>query len=97
MRQNNTFCLNKADACVLSEESYCYNERNELTERKRLSVLTNYLYDANGSLIREKEGEKETGYRYDEEGLRAGLIENGKNTTFLFYNGESLATGRLKI
>ena len=28
---------------------------------------------------------------YDGEGLRAGLTENGKNTTFLFYNGEILA------
>ena len=28
---------------------------------------------------------------YDGEGLRAGLTENGKSTTFLFYNGEILA------
>ena len=100
------------DSIIDGEESYCYNERNELTERKSLSAVTAYLYDENGSLIREKEGEKETGYRYDllnrqthvqlpdgyvqenlydGEGLRAGLTENGKSTTFLFYNGEILA------
>ena len=29
---------------------------NELTERKSLSAVTAYLYDENGSLIREKDG-----------------------------------------
>ena len=100
------------DSVIDDEESYCYNERNELTERRSLSAVTTYLYDENGSLTKEKEGEKETGYRYDllnrqshvklpdgreqenlydGEGLRAGLTENGKSTTFLFYNGEILA------
>ncbi|MCH5262821.1 MAG: AHH domain-containing protein, partial [Lachnospiraceae bacterium] len=100
------------DSVIDGEENYCYNERNELTEKRSLSAVTAYLYDENGSLIKEKEGEKETGYRYDllnrqthvqlpdgreqenlydGEGLRAGLTENGKSTTFLFYNGEILA------
>ena len=100
------------DSVIDDEESYCYNERNELTQRSNLQSVTEYIYDENGSLIREKEGEKETGYRYDllnrqthvqlpderiqenlydGEGLRAGLTENGKSTTFLFYNGEILA------
>ena len=100
------------DSVIDDEESYCYNERNELTQRKNLLSVADYIYDENGSLIKEKEGEKETGYRYDllnrqshvqlpdgreqenlydGEGLRAGLTENGKSTTFLFYNGEILA------
>ena len=100
------------DSVIDEEESYCYNERNELTQRRNLLSVTEYIYDENGSLLKEKEGEKETGYRYDllnrqkhvqlpdgrvqenlydGEGLRAGLTENGKSTTFLFYNGEILA------
>ena len=99
------------DSVIDDEESYCYNERNELTERRSLSSVTAYLYDENGSLIREKEGEKETGYRYDllnrqthvqlpdgreqenlydGEGLRVGLTENGKSTTFLSTTERSL-------
>ena len=93
------------------EETYCYNERNELTEKKTLSVVTKYLYDENGSLVREKEGSKTASYQYDllnrqmhvrmpdgreqenlydGEGLRAGIKENGKESTFLYYNGEIL-------
>ena len=94
------------------EEAYCYNERNELTEKKTLSVVTEYLYDENGSLVREKEGSKSASYQYDllnrqiyvktldgreqencydGEGLRAGIKENGRISTFLYYNGEILA------
>ena len=100
------------DSVIDNEESFFYNERNELTQRRNLLSVTEYIYDGNGSLIREKEGGKGTGYRYDllnrqtyvhlpdgreqenlydGEGLRAGLIEYGKSTTFLFYNGEILA------
>ena len=100
------------DSVIDDEESYCYNERNELTQRKNLLSVREYIYDENGSLTKEKEGERETGYRYDllnrqsyvsmpdgreqenlydGEGLRARLTENGKSTTFLFYNGEILA------
>jgi len=98
--------------CVIDgEETYCYNERNELTQRRSLSAVTEYLYDRNGNLVSEKEGEKTYSCRYDllnrqthvrtpdgreqknfydGEGLRAGLTENGKSTTFLFHNGEIL-------
>ena len=120
--ENSFRCLNESiignavDAArrdiVDGEESYCYNEGNQLTERKTLSGITEYLYDENGNLVREKEGEKTTNYQYDllnrqakvrtpdgreqenlydGEGLRAGLKENGKASTFLFYNGEILA------
>ena len=74
--------------------------------------MTEYIYDENGSLIREKEGEKETGCRYDllnrqthvhlpdgreqenlydGDGLRAGLKESNRISTFLYYNGDILA------
>ncbi|MDE5907728.1 MAG: hypothetical protein K2H52_03125 [Lachnospiraceae bacterium] len=120
--ENSVRCLNESitgnvvDAArcdiIDGEESYCYNERNQLTERKTLSGITEYLYDENGSLVSEKEGEKTGSYHYDllnrqiyvrtlngkeqenlydGEGLRAGLKENGKASTFLFYNGEILA------
>ena len=120
--ENSVRCLNESitgnavDAArrdiVDGEESYCYNEGNQLTERKAMSGITEYLYDENGSLVSEKEGEKTTSYHYDllnrqiyvrtlngkeqenlydGEGLRAGLTENGKVSTFLFYNGEILA------
>ncbi|MEY8268875.1 RHS repeat-associated core domain-containing protein [Lachnospiraceae bacterium 64-25] len=93
------------------EENYCYNERNQLTEKRTLSGIAEYLYDENGSLVSEKEGEKTASYRYDllnrqmyvktldgkeqenlydGEGLRAELKENGKVSTFLFKDGESL-------
>ena len=94
------------------EENYRYNGKNQLTEKKNPSGITEYVYDGNGSLISEKEGEKTTSYQYDllnrqvkvwtsdgreqenlydGEGLRAGLRENGKGSSFLFYNGEILA------
>lgn len=94
------------------EETYCYNEKNELTERKTPLVATRYLYDKNGSLVSVKEGGKATSYQYDllnrqtsvqmpdgrvqenlydGEGLRAGIRECGKLSTFLYYNGEILA------
>ncbi len=100
------------DAVVDGEETYCYNERNELTERKTLSAITEYLYDENGSLVSEKEGSRTASYQYDllnrqthiktsegreqenfydGEGLRAGISENGKSSTFIFHNGEILA------
>ena len=94
------------------EENYRYNGKNQLTEKKNPSGITEYVYDGNGSLISEKEGGKTTSYQYDllnrqekiwtsdgreqenlydGEGLRAGLREKGKESVFLFYNGEILA------
>ena len=120
--ENSVRCLyesiigNAVDAArrdiVDGEESCCYNEGNQLTERKALSDITEYLYDENGSLVSEKEGSKTSSYRYDllnrqahvktfegkeqenfydGEGLRAGIKEDGKTSTFLFLNGEILA------
>lgn len=34
-------------------------------ERRNLSVITEYLYDENGSLVSEKEGSKTASYQYD--------------------------------
>ncbi|MDE5907748.1 MAG: hypothetical protein K2H52_03240, partial [Lachnospiraceae bacterium] len=42
---------------------YRYNEKNQLTEKKSPSDITEYVYDGNGSLISEKEGEKTTSYQ----------------------------------
>ena len=106
---NNT-CVGECDI-IEWEENYRYNGKNQLTEKKSLSGITEYVYDGNGNLTSEKEGGKTTSYRYDllnrqekvwtsdgreqenlydGEGLRAGLRENGKESSFLFYNGEIL-------
>lgn len=82
-----------------------------ITDGERtLSVVTEYLYDENGSMVKEKE-DKTASYRYDllnrqtyvkmlegreqenfygGEGLRAGVSESGKASTFIFHNGEIL-------
>ena len=116
-RESNIGTINTINSAGYSsildeEETYCYNERNELTEKKTLSVVTKYLYDENGSLVSEKEGDRTASYQYDllnrqiyvrmpdgreqenlydGEGLRAGIKENGKESMFLYYNGEILA------
>lgn len=53
------------DSVIDDEECYCYNERNELTERVRAGSLTAYIYDANGSLISEEAEGKKSEYHYD--------------------------------
>ena len=81
------------DSVIDEEESYCYNERNELTDRRSLSAVTAYLYDENGSLIREKEGEKETGYRYDLLNRQTHVqLPDGRVQENL-YDGEGLRAG----
>ena len=55
---------NPADSFIEAEETYRYNERNELTERNTLSATIRYLYDENRNLVSKKEGERETSYLY---------------------------------
>ncbi len=97
------------ESVIDDEESYCYNERNQLIKRISAGSLTTYSYDKNGSIISEEEEGRKSEYRYDllnrqtyvktldgkeqenfydGEGLRAGLRENGKKTTFLYHNGD---------
>ena len=81
------------DSVIDDEESYCYNERNELTQRRNLLSVTEYIYDENGSLIREKEREKETGYRYDLLNRQTHVyLPDGREQENL-YDGEGLRAG----
>ena len=57
--------------------------------RKRKSE---YHYDllSRQTYVKTLDGKEQENF-YDGEGLRAGLTENGKKTTFLFHNGEIFA------
>lgn len=75
------------------EESYCYNERNQLTERKNLSGFTEYLYDENGSLISEKEGGKTASYQYDLLNRQTKVKTPDGREQENLYEGEGLRAG----
>ena len=81
------------DSVIDYEESYCYNERNELTQRKNLLSVAEYTYDENGSLIKEKEGEKETGYRYDLLNRQTHVKLPDGHIQENLYDGEGLRAG----
>ncbi len=46
------------ESVIDDEESYCYNERNELIKRVRKGIHIVYSYDKNGSIISEEEEER---------------------------------------
>ncbi len=46
------------ESVIDDEESYCYNERNQLIKRISAGSLTTYSYDKNGSIISEEEEER---------------------------------------
>ncbi len=54
-------------------------------------MAVSYCYDAMHlqTYVKTLDGKEQENF-YDGEGLRAGLTENGKRTTFLFHNGEIL-------
>lgn len=75
------------------EEGYYYNERNQLIEKETLSGITEYLYDENGSLVREKEGEKTAGYQYDLLNRQIYVKTLDKKEQENLYDGEGLRAG----
>ena len=75
------------------EETYCYNERNELTERKILSAVIQYMYDENGSLVGEKEGSKSASYQYDLLNRQSHVRMHDGREQENFYDGEGLRAG----
>ncbi len=90
----NDCVINIVNDCVIDgEETYCYNERNQLTERRNLSVITEYLYDENGSLVSEKEGEKTTSYQYDLLNRQTHVTMPDGREQENFYDGEGLRAG----
>ncbi|MBD5463890.1 MAG: RHS repeat-associated core domain-containing protein [Lachnospiraceae bacterium] len=69
-----------------------YDENGSLISEKEGEKTTSYQYDLlnRQAKVRTSDGRKQENL-YDGEGLRAGLKEKGKESTFLFYNGEILA------
>ena len=71
---------------------YLYDENESLVREKEESKTASYQYDLLNRQIhvRTFEGREQENF-YDGEGLRAGIKEDGKSSTFLFLNGEILA------
>ncbi|MCM1225340.1 MAG: hypothetical protein NC548_63925 [Lachnospiraceae bacterium] len=71
---------------------YRYDRNGSIISEEEEGRRSEYRYDLLNRQIyvRTPDG-KEQENLYDGEGLRAGLVENGKKTTFLYHNGEILA------
>ena len=69
--------------------AYCYDKNGSIISEEKEGRKSEYRYDLLNRLtyVKTLDG-KEQENLYDGEGLRAGLTENGKKTTFLYYNGE---------
>ena len=81
--------LQKEDADGIS--CFTYDRQGGIIEEKNAAGNRRFTYN---SLHQQTQVETETGNiqknRYDAEGLRYKLIENGKQTSFVYYNGELL-------
>ena len=81
--------LQKEDADGISY--FTYDRQGGIIEEKNVAGNRRFTYN---SLHQQTQVETETGNiqknRYDAEGLRYKLIENGKQTSFVYYNGELL-------
>ena len=83
------------DGAVDGAETYCYNERNELT--CRINRLTGsaaaYRYDACGNLLLEEEGGKKKEYGYDALNRLARVRTVDGRVWENLYDGEGLRAG----
>ncbi len=83
------------DGAVDGAETYCYNERNELT--CRVNRLTGsaaaYRYDACGNLLLEEEGGKKKEYGYDALNRLARVRTADGRVWENLYDGEGLRAG----
>ncbi|MCM1123504.1 MAG: hypothetical protein NC416_13055, partial [Eubacterium sp.] len=71
---------------------YRYDRNGSIISEEEEGRRSEYRYDLLNRQIYVKTPDgREQENLYDGEGLRAGLIENGKRTTFLYHNGEILA------
>jgi RHS repeat-associated protein len=81
--------LQKEDADGIS--CFTYDRQGGIIEEKNAAGNRRFTYN---SLHQQTQVETETGNiqknRYDAEGLRYELIENGRRTSFVYYNGELL-------
>ncbi len=71
--------------------TYCYDKNGSIISEEEEGRRSEYRYDLlnRQTYVRTLEGKEQENF-YDGEGLRAGLTENGKRTTFLYHNGEIL-------
>ena len=83
------------DGAVDGAETYCYNERNELTCRiNRLTgSAATYRYDACGNLLLEEEGGKKKEYGYDALNRLARVRTADGRVWENLYDGEGLRAG----
>ncbi len=72
--------------------TYRYDKNGSILSEEEEGRRSEYRYDLLNRQIyvRTLDGREQENL-YDGENLRAGLLENGKKTTFLFHNGEILA------
>ncbi len=70
---------------------YRYDKNGSIVSEEEEGRRSEYRYDLlnRQTYVRTLDG-KEQENSYDGEGLRAGITENGKRTTFLYHNGEIL-------
>lgn len=71
--------------------AYHYDKNGSIISEEEEGRRSEYRYDLlnRQTYVRTLDG-KEQENSYDGEGLRAGITENGKKTTFLYHNGEIL-------
>ena len=71
--------------------AYQYDKNGSIISEEEEGRRSEYRYDLlnRQTYVRTLDG-REQENSYDGEGLRAGLTENGKKTTFLYHNGEIL-------
>ncbi len=71
---------------------YSYDKNGSIISEEEEGRKSEYRYDLlNRQTYVKTLDEKEQENFYDGEGLRAGVSANGKKTTFLYHNGESIA------
>ena len=85
---------NELTECIKagSLTTYRYDKNGSIILEEEEGRRSEYRYDLLNRQIYVKtlDGREQENF-YDGEGLRAGLTENGKRTTFLYHNGEILA------
>ena len=78
--------------------TYRYDKNGSIISEEEEGRKSEYRYDLLNRQIYVKTLDgKEQENSYDGEGLRAGITENGKRTTFLYHNGEILAECEGKV
>jgi RHS repeat-associated protein len=77
---------------VAGKETYCYNRRNQLTERKIQGKVWTYKYDKQGNLLEELGDGDKRGYGYNPFGQQTEVVGEDFHLEN-FYDGEFLRAG----